>query len=321
MSRYAVTGATGFLGGALARALQAAGHEVTAFGRDAARCAALEREGMRVALLDLAEGDIAAQLSDGVDAIVHCAALSTTWGARAAFHAANVRATARLVEAAVARGCGHFVFVSSPSVYFRPCDQFGLHEDAALPAPINLYARSKNDGERIVRAERRLPTTIIRPRGLYGRGDSALLPRLLTACGRGPLPLLRGGRAVTDLTHVDDAVAAIEAVLAAGPGDGSRTFNVSGGEALAIRHIIAEAAARTGLTPRWRRLPWPPFLAAVIVGEAAHRLAGSVRGPAVTRYSAGILAFSQTLDISAIAAATRWRPRIAFADGLERTFG
>jgi len=320
MARVLVTGASGFLGGALVRHLARSGVEVIATGRDEARLDLLPVPPEACVALDLAASppDMQSRFA-GVTAIIHCAALSSPWGPYAAFHAANVTATAALVALARHIGVAHFVLVSTPSVYFRFTDQLGISEETPLPAPVNAYARTKSLAEGCV-AQGGLPFTIIRPRGIYGAGDTGLLPRLLRAAQNGVFPLLRQGRAVTDITHVDDVVAAICAVLEQPERSLGKTFNVSGGEALRLTKIIDAACAANGIKAQWRPLPLGPALAAVRLAEFVARLTPGRPEPKATAYGLGILAYSQTLDLTRVQRDLGWHPQIPFDEGLRRTF-
>lgn len=315
--RIVVSGATGFLGGHLVARLVADGHAVMGLGRNQAAGARLAESGVRFAPVDLALTSNALT-GERAEAFVHCAALSSTWGTRAAFHAANVSGTANAVALARRLGVTRFVHISSPSVYFRFADQLAVAEDMPLPPPANAYAQSKAAAEQLVRAATDLSPIILRPRGLFGPGDTALLPRLVRAARRGPLPLLRGGEAVTDLTYVDDVVAAIVAALVAGPSVAGKTINISGGEPQTIRHIAEAAARQAGIEVRWRPLPVGPALVVVRVIEAIAAILPGRPEPVVTAYSLGVLAFSQTLDISRAKTLLGWQPRIGFAEGLGR---
>jgi nucleoside-diphosphate-sugar epimerase len=209
--------------------------------------------------------------------------------------------------------------ISSPSVYFRFADQEEIPEDTILPPPVNAYAATKAASETLVLAEPSLDPVILRPRGLYGPGDTALLPRLLRAARQRPLPLMRGGNAATDLTYIDDVVNAVLAAMDA-LSPAARVFNISGGQALSIRSVAEQAAAKAGIEVRWRSLPWSAVQAVTRLNEALHAALPGRPEPAVTAYSAGLFAFRQTLDISRACDQLGWQPRITFEDGLERTF-
>jgi len=320
MERVLVTGATGFLGGVLVRQLHRSGVNVVATGRDRARLDRLPLpEAARIAL-DLTQPlAVPEHRLAGVTTVVHCAALSSPWGAGAAFQAANVLATEALLALAHRIGVAHFVFISSPSVYFRFADQHGVCEAMSLPRPVNAYARTKRIAETRV-AESGLPFTILRPRGLYGQGDTSLLPRLLRAAKSGALPLLRQGQAVTDLSHVEDVVAAIRAVLDQRGQSLGKTYNISGGQALRLTDIVDAACKANGFAARWRSLPLGPTLAAVRLAELAAALTPGAAEPRVTAYGLGIFAYSQTLDLTRVQHDLGWRPQIDFDEGLRRTF-
>jgi nucleoside-diphosphate-sugar epimerase len=196
-----------------------------------------------------------------------------------------------------------------------------VREDADLPRPVNAYAATKLEAETLVQGERGIDSLVLRPRGLYGAGDTALLPRLLRAARAGPLPLIRGGAAETDLTHVDDVVDAVLAALNAPAGLSQRVFNISGGEPLPVKRIAEAAGERAGVTVRWRSIRAPVVFAAARAMEVAAHLTPGQPEPRITAYGAGLFAFTQTLELGAARTYLGWRPRISFEDGLARTFG
>ncbi|TIO75855.1 MAG: NAD(P)-dependent oxidoreductase [Mesorhizobium sp.] len=318
-----VTGASGFLGSHVLKRLAASGTLALGLGRDTARCAALEAAGHRIIHHDLAQPlDCALDPRLGrVERIIHCAALSAPFGRLQDFVAANVTATRNLLDFATRQGVDRFVHISSPSVCFAFRDQLGLTEDAALPDPVNHYARTKREAERLVLAAPAIHPVVLRPRGIYGAGDRALLPRLIKAAKRRPLPLFRGGRAAIDLTHVDDVVDAVMAGLNAPSEAEGQILNISGGEVLPVRRIAEEACARAGIEARWRPMPlMPAMLAAGLMETVALRLPGRPEPP-VTRYGLGLFAYAQSLDISKAKLALGWTPKTSFEQGLDRTFG
>jgi nucleoside-diphosphate-sugar epimerase len=316
--RIVVTGATGFLGGALTRRLNGLGIDVVALGRDRAKLAALEAHGVRTMVLDLATG---APLPDiEADAFVHCAALSSPWGSRAAFHRANVVGTRAALTIARAARIRRFVQISTPSVYFRFRDQIGVREDAALPSPVNAYAATKREAEDLVLAAEDLDPIVLRPRGIYGPGDTTLLPRLIAVARKRPLPLMNGGRAATDLTFIEDVVDAAYAAVVAKPQQTQRIFNISGGEALKVRDIAERAGERANCAIRWRRMPPEAVFAFARLNEAVCAMLPHRPEPLVTAYGAALFAFTQTLNIEAAAKHLGWTPRVRFDEGLARTF-
>jgi nucleoside-diphosphate-sugar epimerase len=319
--RILVTGATGFLGGRLCWSLAGAGHQLVGLGRNFDLGHELERAGVRFVQCDLGTAPDSA-LIEGIgaaDAVVHAAALSSPWGLRADFMRANLTGTRSALEIARAAGAQRFVFISSPSVLFRFADQLDVSEDEAFPRPVNFYAESKQLAEREVLAAGDLSPIVLRPRAIYGPGDTALLPRLIRAAKAGPLPLLRGGQARSNLTYVDDVVRAIEAALAAPADQSGRVFNIAG-EAQPLRLVVERAAAASGIAVRWRTLPWPVALAAARLMETAARLAPRAPEPRVTAYGLGLLAFSHTLDVSAARSALGFEAAVPFEEGLSRTF-
>lgn len=308
--RALVTGASGCLGRALVEVLGAQGWTLRSTARRP-----VPQPDFHAA--DLVTADLR-PLVEGVDVVFHCAALSSAWGTRAAFMAANVQATARLLDAAEAAGVGRFVLASSPSIYADGTDRLDLAEDAPLPArPLSLYAESKRAAEALVRGHAgAMACTAIRPRAIYGRHDRALLPRLIEAMRRGRVPMIRGGRALIDLTHRHDAARAM--VLAAG-GPRGGVWNVTSGEAFAFRDLVALIGRQGGLEYRVLNLPYRPARWLAHLSEGLARLRGGAE-PGLTLQAVASLGTSLTLDISAARRDLGYRPQVALAEGMAECF-
>ncbi len=316
-----ITGATGFLGSNLATALHETGQQVIGLGRRPNHMATLEEKGLTTVTCDLSDAPsqmIADRLSDA-DTVVHCAGLSSPWGAEKAFERANVTATRNLVQLAKDVGVRRFVFISTGSVYFRFADQINLTEEKLPDRFVNAYAKTKRQAEQIVLDTPEIGPVVLRPRGIYGAGDTALLPRLMRVAQKRPIPIFDPAGA-TDITHVDDVVSAIQRSLDVRPAIDGKVFNISGGVGIPLPKIIAAACEHVGITPRWRRVP---FGFAHAFAKGLEAVAGVLPGrpePPVTAYALGLMRYWQTMDLGAAKMHLGWQPAVSFEDGLSRTF-
>lgn len=319
MTTVLVTGTTGFLGGALTRRLLGDGVRVVALGRNQEKLAELASLGATTLPCDLAVLPDDMQ-PDASDIVVHAAALSSPWGRAQDFERANIMGTANALRLAERVGAHRFINISSPSIYFRFADQDRLRENALLPDPVNAYADTKRRAEELVSEASAFETVTLRPRGLYGPADTALLPRLLKAAESRPLPLMRGGDAATDLTYIDDVVESILAAMVAPSSVSGQAFNISGGVALPVKMVAERAGEKAGIDVRWRQLPWPLVKAFATASERVCAMLPKRPELAVTAYSAGLFAFRQTLNIQKAEQLLGWRPKVSFDEGLEKTF-
>ena len=316
LRRVLVTGASGFLGSHVVRALVSQGIAVRAQGREASR---LSFDGdvhvCRFALDDLPALTASAR---ECDAIVHAAALSAPWGARQAFIDANVTGTANVIAAARANGVPRLVHISSPAVIFDNRDQVLVNDAEPYPAKLGSeYARTKRRAEILVHAAAGdLETVTLRPKAIYGAGDRALVPRLVRAARRGGLPQIGDGTNAVDITHVDDVVQAIGCALTTQRGVG-KTFLITGGEHVQLWPMIRELLSGIGAPVPVRTIPLGVALLAAGAMEAIAAI--TRREPALTRYSAQILARTQTYDITRARDLLGYDPRITSSDGLART--
>lgn len=316
-----VTGATGCLGGATARRLAAAGHAITGSGRDLAKGAMLAADGVSFVPADLTDQPTLEALAKRHAVIVHAGGLSSAWGRRADFMRANVESTKVLIQAAQDAG-SRLIFVSSPSIYFDFTDRYDIDPDAAPAArPVNAYAESKLIAEGLVRtaAKRGLDAAIVRPRAIFGAGDTALMPRLLRAAARGRIPLIDGGRALIDLSYVDNVADLLIAAALHPAALHGRAYNVSNGEPILAADLMRAVVRGLNLKTRLIPIRFPLAYAAAAAMEAAASLRPSRPEPVLTRYTVGVLGKSQTLSIERARSELGWTPSLSLRDGIERT--
>lgn len=318
-----VSGGTGFVGRHVAWRLAAEGCEVIFSGRDLQAADEVRRlSAAPLRFLPIEHGTDSAQTTlaeaaQGADAVVHCAALSAPWGSTEAFRRANLASTAEVIQACRAQGVARLLHLSTPSLYFDFRDRLGVREDESLPAPVNRYAQTKGAAEALLREADLPQTVVLRPRAVFGPWDATLMPRMLRVMRRGAIPLMRGGRAELDLTYIDNLVDAIWLGLSRPLPRRYNLYNVSNGEPIRLDQLLTRVAEAFALPLRTRHLPWPLVSSLARVLEAGARLRGADE-PLLTRYSAGVLAFSQTLDTTALRNELGWRPAVTLDEGIRR---
>ena len=290
--RIAVTGVTGFVGGAVARSLAAEGHDVLGLGR-AMTSGAWSGPYAR---WDLAARDPAPRELAACEAIVHAAAHVSPWGADAPFVAATVRGTGRLIEAIAPEA--RLVVIGSASVYDPRVPQLAARErDAPVPPGryLNAYGRAKAAQEGVVRA-RRPDAIVLRPRAVWGPGDRTLLPRVMARARGGVLPLPGGGRRPASMTYIGSLVRAVSAAL--------EQREVTGPVNVADATPIAPAALLEELFERLYRpilivaVPAPLAEGAAALVQIGWRLDPRHAEPPLTRYAVAALARPITLDLT-----------------------
>ncbi|MGZ3653134.1 MAG: NAD-dependent epimerase/dehydratase family protein [Bdellovibrionota bacterium] len=313
-----VTGATGSLGSRLVEKWATGGpHAITATGRK-------KFQGpTHVPFLqgDLADTSFVRNALKGQEIVVHCAALASAWGPWEDFYRANVVATQNVVDACLAAGVRQLIHISTPSVYFQPADRLGIRESDPLPPPATHYAKSKLMADEIVAAAKGLETVMLRPRGIFGPTDQVILPRILRLLRRGRFPLVRGGRPLVDLTHVDNVIHAIECCVDHGraPGVNGEIFNISNGEPIAVKELVDLIAGQLGL--KVRMIPLPLALTQTVAGafELAYKITRAQGEPPLTKYGLGLLSFDQTLDLTKARERLGYAPPVKLRDGIMTT--
>lgn len=287
----ALTGATGFVGGALLDAAGAAGVSVRAL----ARAPQPPRDGVRWVAGDLADAAALARLIEGADAVVHVAGL--TRGNAAAFEAANVAGTRAVLDAADAAGVARLVLVSSL---------------AAREPELSAYGASKARAEALVRCSAS-DWTIVRPPAVYGPRDTEML-ELFRAARWGVVPVPRRGRA--SLIHVAD-LARLLLALASGGETRAATLEPDDGRDGGWEHgeLARLIGAAVGRKPLVLRAP-PPVLRAAALADTALRGGRARLTPDRARYLSHP---DWVVGAAAKPPETLWRPAIAAPAGLAAT--
>lgn len=314
-----VTGATGFTGGHLARALVASGHRVRALVRPASEGKArrLEADGVEIAAGTLEDPPSLRAAARGVEIVYHVAATYREAGQPAsAYTVVNVDGTRHVLDAARAEGVRRVVHCSTAGVHGHvehpPAD-----EDAPL-APGDEYQRTKVLGEQEARRAGQdggLEVVIARPVGIYGPGDTRFL-KMFQGIARRRFPMLGSGDVFYHLTYVDDTVEGLR-LCGETPGAAGRTYLLAGPRYTTLKELVTAVARELHVAPPWLRLPvWPVWLA----GAACEALCVPLRlEPPLYRRRVDFYRKSRAFDISRARRELGYHPAVDLTTGIRRT--
>lgn len=315
-----ITGATGFLGGALARRLHSLGWDVTAQGRDPAALKSLETRGIRAVQANLEDAQAIVNACRGQEIVFHSGALANDWGRPEAFHNANVLGTRNVIRGCQEHNVKRLVHVSTPSIYFLFAPRFNVKETDPLPPPLTEYARTKRLAEDEVDKAFAdgLPTITIRPRAIYGPGDRTILPRLINRLQRGILRVIGDGQNLADMSYIENVVDSLLLCAEAPAHALGKKYNITNGEPVRLWEMIQKLCERLDLKYPAQQLPYP--LVDKIAGamEFVARLLPNQPEPPLTRYSVAMISLTTTLDISAARRDLGYTPRVSNEEGLEK---
>ncbi len=319
-----VTGAGGFLGKAIAKALVARGDAVRSVSRGAyPGLAALGIEHLRG---DLAEPGVAERAVEGCDAVFHVAAKAGVWGAYDSFYRANMTATERMLNACRAAGVARLVYTSTPSVAYGPGDEIeGQGEEIGYPTEYDApYPETKAIAERLILAANgpQIMTVALRPHLIWGPGDTNLTPRLVERARAGSLPQIGDGTNVVDTIYIENAahghLLAHDALAAHDAPPAGRAYFISDDDPINAWEMINRIAQAGGAPPITRKIP---------VG-LAYRLGGFIEWvwktlgredePRLTRFLVRNLSTSHWFDISAAKRDFGYEAQVSIDEGLDR---
>lgn len=321
-----VTGAGGFLGGAIARTLRDRGDDVRGFSRGAhPQLAAFGIEHHQGDVTDL---DTLTDAIRGVDIVFHAAAKVGAGGRSADFHATNVTGTANVITACRESAVTALVYTSTPSVVSGLGDMEGVDESVGYADQYEAdYGRTKAEAERRVLSSTShdLKTVALRPPLIWGPGDTSLFPRVLERGRNGALRRIKGPPKRMDVTYIDDAVQAHllagDLLMAGGEGASrinGRTYFVSSGEPVEIWDFVNRLLEAAGVSPVRKSVSLRTALIVGWVFEKAHALSGAEGEPRMSRWIVRSLTNSRWFDISAARRDLGYQPQVSLEDGMGR---
>jgi nucleoside-diphosphate-sugar epimerase len=286
MSSAFVTGGSGFIGGRLIQRLRADGHTVRALARSETAAERVREMGAEPVHGDIGDRDRLRAGAEGCELAFHAAATLGDWGKREEFERGNVEGTRNVLDACAAAGVRRFVHVGTEAALLAGDPLVNVDETAPLrPDSPALYSSTKAKAERLVldASGDGFETVVVRPRFVWGRGDTTLLPAMVEMVNSGRFAWIGGGNNLTAITHVDNTVEGL--VLGAERGTPGNAYFVTDGEPVVFREFVSELLRTQGVEPPTRSIPAPVAGALAAAGEAAWRLLPLPGRPPLTRFA------------------------------------
>jgi nucleoside-diphosphate-sugar epimerase len=314
-----VTGGSGFIGGALVHRLVADGWRVRGLARSDASANVVADHGAEAVRGDL--DDVAAMSAGmrGCDVTFHCAATLGEWGDRKSFEHGNVQGTRNVLEASRRAGVRRVVHVGTEAALLAGDPLVMVDETAPLrPDSPALYSSTKAQAEQevIAAASDDLEALVVRPRLVWGPGDTTILPVIVEMVKSGRFAWIGGGHHMTSTTHVDNVIEGL--VLAAENGASGAAYFVTDGEPIEFREFITRLLATQGVQAPKRSLPRGVARAVAGGGERLWSLLPLPGQPPVTRLAYWLSALETTIDISRARNELGYDPVITIDEGLRR---
>jgi nucleoside-diphosphate-sugar epimerase len=298
MTTAFVTGGSGFVGGKLISRLIADGHTVSALARSDSSADKVAELGATPRRGDLSDPQSLAKAAEGAELAFHSAAWVAPGGSWADFTKSNVDGTRNVIQACQQAGVRRLVHVGTEAALLAGKPLVNVDETAPLrPDSRAPYPATKAKAERLVREANgaSLETVVVRPRFVWGAGDTSLLPQLVAVVRSGRFAWIGGGTNLMDTTHIDNTVEGL--VLGAERGRPGEAYFVTDGEPVRFRAFVTELLETQGVQAPNRSLPyWAANLVAE-VGERAWRLLRRPGAPPLDYMSLWATALECTINI------------------------
>jgi len=295
VSTIFVTGGSGFLGRHLLPFLTSHGEKVRALARSEKSAESVRALGAEAALGDLNDVGKLTEGMRGCDVVAHAAASTAEWGPYAEFYEANVTGTQNVLAAAKAAGVKRFVHVSTEAVLLDGSKLIQVDETRPLPAKaIGPYAQTKNLAEKEALAATGIEVVVVRPRFIWGKGDTTLLPKLVEMVKRGQFAWISQGAALTSTCHVDNVCEGIW--LAAAKGQPGGVYFLTDGSNVTVKEFLTALLKTQGVAPSGKSVPFSLALFFATAIEAVWRLFGLKSHPPLQRTS--VILIGQEVTVS-----------------------
>ena len=313
-----LAGATGFLGFRTLEKLveQEEVTSIIATGRTMKTTHQVLHPKVTYVLGDLSDKAFVESITSDVEYVIHAAALSSPWGKYSEFEDANLRSQINLIHSVQRSKLIKYIYISTPSMYFDSNNRTNIRENEALPRKfVNAYAHTKRMAE-LELIQSGLPYVILRPRALTGRGDTVIMPRIITSFKEGKLKIIGAGKNIVDLTSVANAVDAILLSLKAEGPALNQIYNITNGEPVNLWEKIGFVLQLMDKQLPPKKIPYFIVLTLAQLLEWKSKLT-NWKEPVLTKYGVGVLAKTMTMDISKAKTLLGYHPSVSTDEAIK----
>ena len=309
-----ITGATGFIGQHLTKALIKSGHWVTVFCRSPQKALVLKKFGARLSMGNIKDYQNIKNAVKDNQVIFHLAAtLAAHKAQEKKYFQVNVLGTKNILEAS--KNVKLFVHTSSVGIY-GPTSLKGKTENSSRH-PTDIYSKTKLEGENLVwqKIKKGFPAIIIRPTLVYGPGDrTSGMANLISAIGKRRFIIPGSGQNFFHTLYIDNLIQAYLLCLDKKKAIG-KDFNIGDQEASPLKELVYEIAKAQDVPP-------PPLVpkALLIPPTLIFDILEKIGLPApLTSYQLNFLTQNRTFPIKKAQKVLGYRPKVALSQGIEKT--
>ncbi len=293
-----VSGGAGVMGSRLVKGLVEAGNRVRVLTLpNDPNVSRLEGFDCEIVYGDVSDSDSLIGIFNGVKTVYHLAAIIIA-NDPSVYQKINNEGTKNMVNGAVAGGAEHFIYVSSAAVSFSPASD---------------YARSKIEGERIIKSQKSMHYTIVRPTLVYEKNGGQEFIMFQDYLKKYPIiPFVGRGRAKKNPVYVDDLVYGMLAI-ANNSKTHSKIYDFCGGEEISIWDLAKLILKHQGLSKKMIPIPIP------ICKLFAFIMERTMKNPPLTRYAISRIVQDANLDNTSARVDLGFEPN-GVTEGLQKCF-
>jgi len=313
--RIFITGASGFIGGAIARSLKD-NHQVFAMARSEESVKKIKNLGITPIISDL--NSIITEHLSNCDIVIHCAGYAEEWGSEKQFYQSNVEGTRNLLTAAKASDIKRFIFIGTEAALFHGQDMLEVTETYpyALNSPYP-YSRTKAQGEYLVLKANRpdFQTISLRPRMVWGPNDQSILPTLIKMIKQNKFLWIGNGKYQTSTTHIDNLVHAVK--LALDNGIGGEAYFIANDNTVSLREFLSSYLKTQGIEIPNRSMPKSIARFLAFMTENMWRLLKIRQKPPLVRFTIDIMSAHCTVNTEKAKKELKYQQIISTEEGLK----